>query len=574
MGDVSFIIAPLPKKLKDKPMTADNTEDRAHHPGGSPGPEDHSRSSDFKAYLVRRHGKDRRSGTDRRSGKDRRALKAAFTGDDRRTGTDRRSGADRRSGHERRIKAKARIPIFVKLTALCTILILLVISIISFSILSKQKKQYLGQLINLGESLARIAANNAPEKLLGEEDLALFQLINDIAKNKQVIYALITDQKGIIRADSRIDNVNKAYSPPKDLSALREISGVTLSSFHRGSEELFLFEKPITYQKLEVGEVHLALSQRGILENIREAKVSILILTVIITFLGIGLSLALSLYFSSPIKKLGQSIKALAMEDFEHRVNLDRNDELGDLGLAFNRMAEDLALKEKIKDSFGQYVTPEIVDLILENPDNQWMKGLKVDATVLFVDIRGFTTLAEEKEPEAIVELLNDHFTRITDIVIKHGGHLNKFVGDEAMAVFGTPAPDPRHAEAAVRAALDIQREMGRIDREKNAGEVSLQVGVGVNSGEIVAGNLGSPKRMEYTVIGDDVNVASRLTSLARAGEILISKQTYESIKNREGLSVADRGKVPVKGKKVEVSILNVLNWEETRNGKNSTVDV
>ena len=94
--------------------------------------------------------------------------------------------------------------------------------------------------------------------------------------------------------------------------------------------------------------------------------------------------------------------------------------------------------REKIKYSFGQYVTPEIVDLILENPDNQWMKGLKVDATVLFVDIRGFTTLAEEKDPETIVELLNDHFTRITDIVIKHGGHLNKFVGDEAMAVFGT----------------------------------------------------------------------------------------------------------------------------------------
>jgi len=555
-------------------MTADNSEDRLHHSARSAGPVNRSRSSDFKAYLVRRHGKNRRSGLDRRSGTDRRALKGVFTGEDRRRGTERRSGTDRRSGHERRIKTKLRIPIFVKLTALCTLLILLVISVISFSILRKQKEQYLGQLINLGESLARIAANNAPEKLLGEEDLALFQLISGIAKNEQVVYALITDQARIIRADSRIDNVNQGYSSPEDLSLLREMNNVRLSSFLRGREVLLLFEMPITYQKLKIGEVHLALSQRKISENIREAEISILIMTGIITLMGIALSLALSLYFSNPIKKLGQSIKALAMEDFDHRVNLDRNDELGDLGSAFNRMAEDLALKEKIKDSFGQYVTPEIVDLILENPDNKWMKGQKVDATVLFVDIRGFTSLAEEKEPEVIVELLNDHFTRVTDIVIKHGGHLNKFVGDEAMAVFGTPAPDPQHAEAAVRAALDIQREMAKIEAEKKPGELFFQVGVGVNSGEIVAGNLGSPKRMEYTVIGDDVNVAYRLTSLAEAGEILISKQTYESIQNKDGLSVADRGKVPVKGKKVEVGILNVLSWEEERNGEKRSADV
>lgn len=555
-------------------MTADNSEDRSHHSARNAGPVNRSRSSDFKAYLVRRHGKNRRSGLDRRSGTDRRALKGVFTGEDRRRGTERRSGTDRRSGHERRIKTKLRIPIFVKLTALCTLLILLVISVISFSILRKQKEQYLGQLINLGESLARIAANNAPEKLLGEEDLALFQLISGIAKNEQVVYALITDQARIIRADSRIDNVNQGYSSPEDLSLLREMNNVRLSSFLRGREVLLLFEMPITYQKLKIGEVHLALSQRKISENIREAEISILVMTGIITLMGIALSLALSLYFSNPIKKLGQSIKALAMEDFDHRVNLDRNDELGDLGSAFNRMAEDLALKEKIKDSFGQYVTPEIVDLILENPDNKWMKGQKVDATVLFVDIRGFTSLAEEKEPEVIVELLNDHFTRVTDIVIKHGGHLNKFVGDEAMAVFGTPAPDPQHAEAAVRAALDIQREMAKIEAEKKPGELFFQVGVGVNSGEIVAGNLGSPKRMEYTVIGDDVNVAYRLTSLAEAGEILISKQTYESIENRDGLSVADRGKVPVKGKKVEVGILNVLSWEEERNGEKRSADV
>jgi adenylate cyclase len=546
-------------------MADDNIENKKNHSGESTRPEEQSTRHELKAYLVRRHGKDRRKGGDRRRGKDRRTGKGLFTKKEKRDGKERRTGKDRRSGQERRGTRKLRIPIFIKLTSLSTILILVVISIISFSILKKQKAQYIGQLINLGESMVRMVANNAPEKLLGEEDLALFQLVKDIAENKQVIYALITDQKDVIKAHNRIDMVNKIYSPPDNILFLKEDNKVKVSSFIRDREEILLFEEPITYQKLRVGEVHLAISQKKILENIHDAKISILVLTAFITLLGIMLSLALSMYFSRPIRKLGESIKALAMDDFDHRVAVNRNDELGDLSSAFNRMAEDLALKDKIKDSFGQYVTPEIVDMILENPDNQWMKGLRVEATVLFVDIRGFTGLAEEKEPETVIEMLNDHFTRITDIVIRHGGHLNKFVGDEAMIVFGTPAPNLQHAEAAVRAALDIQEEIARIDRKEKMRDVSFEVGIGINSGEIVAGNLGSPKRMEYTVIGDNVNVASRLTSLAKAGEILISKQTYESIEDNSRFKVTKRGKVPVKGKKVGITIYNVLSLGEVK---------
>jgi len=541
----------------------DNIQNKKNHSGESSKPEEQSTRRELKAYLVRRHGKDRRSGHDRRRGKDRRTGKGIFTKKEKRAGKERRSGQDRRSGQERRSPKKLRIPIFIKLASLSTMLILVVISIISFTILKKQKAQYIGQLIDLGEGIVRMVANNAPEKLLGEEDLALFQLVKDIAENKQVIYVLITDQKGVIKAHNRIDMVNKIYSPPDDVLFLKEDNKLKVSSFIRGGEETLLFEEPITYQKLKIGEVHLAISQRKILENIHDAEISILVLTAFITLLGIVLSLGLSMYFARPIRKLGESIKALAMDDFDRRVAVNRNDEIGDLSSAFNRMAEDLALKEKIKDSFGQYVTPEIVDMILENPDNQWMKGIKVEATVLFVDIRGFTGLAEEKEPEAVIEMLNDHFTRVTDIVIRHGGHLNKFVGDEAMIVFGTPAPNPQHAEAAVRAALDIQEEMARLHRGKKMGGASFEVGIGINSGEIVAGNLGSPKRMEYTVIGDNVNVASRLTSLAKGGEILISKQTFESIEDNSRLTVADRGKVSVKGKKVEITIFNVMRLDE-----------
>jgi len=520
----------------------------------------------FKNYTERRVAQERRTrqekidAQERRSGQHRRSGQDQRSAQERRTRRKKIDAQERRSGQHRRSRqSRLRIPIFIKLSMLSALLIFMVIFSISISMLKKQKQQFVGQLINLGASMVQIAASNAPDKLLGGEDLSLFQLINDIAKNDQVIYALIADNKNIIKAHSSIEEANKPYLPPENIIFLKECFNIKVSSFIHEGEEVLFFEKTITYQKLKIGKVFLAISQKKILENIRNAKISIMVLTIIIILLGILLSLVMSRYFSIPIMKLRESTKALGMGDFDHEVSINRNDELGDLGLAFNKMAKDLSLKEKIKDSFGRYVTPEIVDLILENPDNQWMKGLEVEATVLFVDIRGFATLSEDKEPESIVELLNDYFSRVTDIVIKHGGHINKFVGDEAMALFGTPVPNPQHADAAVRAALDIQEEIVRFDREKKMKDVTIQVGVGVNSGVVVAGNLGSEKRMEYTVIGDNVNVASRLTSLAKSGEILISEQTYELIEDKNSFKTEKRRKALVKGRKMKIAIFNVL---------------
>jgi len=284
-----------------------------------------------------------------------------------------------------------------------------------------------------------------------------------------------------------------------------------------------------------------------------------LVLTIVMTILGIFLSLGLSLYFSRPIKQLAEITKAIGMGEFSRRIRVIRDDEFGDLAYAFNRMAEDLETNEKVKDSFGRYVTPEIVEKILSNPDSGWMKGSKVEATVLFVDIRGFTSLSENKDPVAVVDLLNDYLTRVTDAVITYGGHVNKFAGDQAMAVFGAPVSNQNHAEAAVRAALDIQLQIGELNRKRQVEKVPIGVGVGISSGEMVEGSLGSVKRMEYTVIGDDVNIASRLTGIARAGEILISKRTYDLIQDKNWVRVQERNRVPVKGRIRQVTIYSVL---------------
>ena len=493
--------------------------------------------------------------TDRRSKKDRRHVSGPAIDSDRRRGKDRRFPLSP--------LLKLRIPIFIKLAGLSTFLTLFIIFTISFSMLSRQKKQFTDQLVDLGQSMVRITAKNAPDKLLGEEDLTLFQLLNDIAENEQVVYALITDNNNIIKAHSKIEEAGKSYSLPGGIRFFREENNVKTSIIDHNGKELLFFETPVTYQKLKIGVVRLAISQEKILKSIRTGKIYIIVLTVIITFAGILLSLGLSMYFSGPITKLRVSAKALGSGQFSNRVSIYRNDEFGDLALAFNRMAEDLELNEKVKSSFGRYVTPEIMNMILKNPDSHWMKGSKVEASVLFVDIRDFTSLSEDRTPESIVDLLNEYFSRITESVIKHGGHLNKFFGDEAMAIFGAPVSNPRHAEAAIRAALDIREKIEHFDKKKDMDDVDIQVGIGVNSGEILAGNIGSQKKMEYTVIGDNVNVASRLTSMAKPGEILISRRTYDLIKENISVKVERRGMVAVKGKKIKIDVFNVQGLNE-----------
>jgi len=476
---------------------------------------------------------------------------------------------DRRKTEERRreepLRRPFRIPIFLKLATLFTLVILLVISAISYSMLRKQREQFIGQLMNLGQSMIRIVANNASDKLLGEEDLALFGLVNDIAETEQIVYAAIIDGQGMVRAHSRIDEAGKSYVPLKKTHIVKKERDLIISRIVDEGEDRLFFEAPITYQGLRVGEVHITISQKELLESIRESTNSILILTGVILSLGVLLCLGLSAYFSNPIRKLGETTKALGSGSFSHRVRINRNDEFGDLASSFNRMAEDLEVQEKIKDSFGQYVTPEVVDMILNNPD--MTKGSNIEATVLFVDIRGFTTLSEEKPPEWIVDLLNVYFARVTEVVNKNKGHINKFAGDEAVAVFGAPLPHPQHALLAVKAALGIQQEMKKLNREKRMGDISLEAGVGINSGEMVAGSIGSEEKREYTVIGDSVNVSSRLTSLAKGGQILMSRQTYELIgKNR--VMVEPKGEVSVKGRKEGVGVFRVLGLKEEQYGE------
>ena len=177
------------------------------------------------------------------------------------------------------------------------------------------------------------------------------------------------------------------------------------------------------------------------------------------------------------------------------------------------------------------------------------------EVTILFSDIQGFTSMSERLSPAEIANLLNDYFSLMTDIIFKHGGTLDKYIGDAIMAIFGAPFSHKDDAVRAVRAAVEMREELKNLMTRKDD-SVKFNVRIGINTGDVVAGNIGSLQRMEYTVLGDAVNTAARLETMSKPGQILIGEQTYKLAK--DFFEIKPVGKWKVKGKEKEVMVYEV----------------
>lgn len=220
--------------------------------------------------------------------------------------------------------------------------------------------------------------------------------------------------------------------------------------------------------------------------------------------------------------------------------------------------------KQWIKHAFSHYLSAEVINELMNDPDKLKLGGERRQITVLFSDVRGFTTFSESHQPEEVVAMLNEILTAQVKVVFKYGGTLDKFVGDELMAFFGAPgnmhAKD--HALVAVKTAFDIQVKVGELHKKwSSEGKESLSIGIGVNTGDMVVGNMGSAERMDYTVIGDNVNLGARLCSAAGKGEIIISEATYEQAKDQ--ITAEKLEPIIVKGKAKPISIYKVTGLKQ-----------
>ncbi|HZE23565.1 MAG TPA: adenylate/guanylate cyclase domain-containing protein [Blattabacteriaceae bacterium] len=229
-----------------------------------------------------------------------------------------------------------------------------------------------------------------------------------------------------------------------------------------------------------------------------------------------------------------------------------------------NAMAhEKIAQQSLQRSALERFLSPEVVEMVVANPDIR-LGGVNQEVTVMFADIRGFTTMSETMEPGRVVEILNEYFTRVTDVIFDNGGTLDKYIGDAVMAVFGAPISKGNDAAAAVNSAIQIQRLLIELNRDAAAREwPELRVGIGINTGNAIAGNIGSPRRLDYTVVGDAVNTAQRLMTNAAGGQILISETTAKKLgKTGKTIDLERLPELKVKGRSEAVPVFRV-NWVE-----------
>jgi adenylate cyclase len=218
-----------------------------------------------------------------------------------------------------------------------------------------------------------------------------------------------------------------------------------------------------------------------------------------------------------------------------------------------SQLSDRIRREALVLSNFQRYFSPDLAKMIAEHGEEVKLSGTKRPVVILFSDIRGFTPMSEKMEPDDVAQLLREYFTEMVEIVFRHGGTLDKFIGDAIMALWGAPFSTPDDADKAMAAAIEMQRALVPLNEHWTAGgKPEISIGVGINWGEVFAGNVGSEQRLEYTVLGDAVNTASRLCSKAAKGEIMISEPFYKRLKNPP--EVEAREPIPLKGKSKPVA--------------------
>jgi adenylate cyclase len=234
-------------------------------------------------------------------------------------------------------------------------------------------------------------------------------------------------------------------------------------------------------------------------------------------------------------------------------------DEIESLAVHFNDMVRGLEERDRLRDTFGRYVTRQVADHLMKS-GNMNLGGEMVPVTILFSDIRSFTSISEQMDPRALLDFLNEYFSGMVESVMQHHGVVDKFIGDAIMAVFGAPVPEPGDPLNAIKAALDMRKRLEKINVDfKRRGLPEIRTGIGLHSGRVVAGNMGHSERMEYTVIGDAVNLASRLEGMTKElhCDVLLSDDLFKQV--QEHVEVEPLKMIKVKGRDQEVMVYRLI---------------
>jgi adenylate cyclase len=285
--------------------------------------------------------------------------------------------------------------------------------------------------------------------------------------------------------------------------------------------------------------------------SVEDLGVDVVVAVIVAFTLSLELTVLVTKSVLRPVDDLLEATRRVKLGDLDARVPLVSGDEMGALAGSFNEMMEGLSEREALRQAFGSYVDPDVAERVLE--EGELLEGQEVEVTIAFIDVRDFTAFADRSSARETVTFLNDFFGLVVPILLKHKGHANKFMGDGLLAVFGAPERLPDHADRALAASCEVAREV-----ERRFGD-EVGIGIGINSGPVVAGSMGGGGRLEFGVIGDPVNVAARVQQATRdTGDVILLTEATRCLLEQSEADVEPRGEVPLRGKSEPVPVYAV----------------
>lgn len=382
----------------------------------------------------------------------------------------------------------------------------------------RQTQAFGKQLDLFGMAMAEQLAGTAGELVLAEDRLTLSVMVQRLVDNPQVVGAAVLGKTRVA--------ISAGPQPPRRTEADRPARQSWRLTDHRGgSRELLSYRAPIRFDDLIVGHALITLDagilDRGLEGALRKLGLIILLLAVVMVAIGILLTRRLS----RPLRLLASASGALGRKETIRLPVQQRQDEIGRIMAAFNRLGDQLSEQRRTESLLQRYVPATVTRRVLDNSTPASLHSTGIEGSILFCDVAGYTALAENLPAREIVVLLNEYFGCITAAAHSCSGTVDSFSGDCAIVLFGGIGPDPLHALHATTCAVLIQETVHRINRRRQAkGLMAVRFHLGVNSGPMALCNLGGEKRLQHTVIGDTANVASRLCSVAEPGEILVGE--------------------------------------------------
>ena len=450
------------------------------------------------------------------------------------------------------IYRNSRLPIVVKWSLAIGLLVTIVMGLLSWVLITQQTRTFMQQTEAFGLILVEQLAHSASEPIMADDQFTLTGLVNRQTESQQVLSALIQ------RGDHTLAKAGITLSSRAlEIASQPNVSQVEWSylDFSGKIRKAITFSTPIHFKDVTPGHALITLDRDRLDHEQHNAMKALAYTTVGLILISILMAYMLSRRLSRPIQALAEAGQSISRGEGIKNVDHGRRDEIGRIINSFNLMVDGMREHDRVEQAFSSYISPHAASRVLANLEQPAEAGEELMGSVLFCDIVGYTQLTESMSPKMVAKMLNEYLGYIALAGHSCQGMVDKFIGDCVMIVFGVPESNPQHALHAVTCGVMIQEIVTHINQRRIRKKLQpLNFRIGINSGKMMAGNIGTKERMQYTVVGDSINLGARLCGIAPPGTILIGSNTARQHEVSEKVVLQQQKPMRVKGRNQPVT--------------------